>query len=609
MKKYTKADFNLIAEYIREEYTRRKQGRHLDKQWAEVDRQLRMEPDKSRKMTNGKVDPKNDWLPEVELPLQSQTLEILNADARRMMFPDSGPWFQAHIALTDKYLEGVDFQSMITGDENDVPSQITQDNADKLVEGVLNHWHRQYDFYGAYDAINSEAFKYGTGVGKGRLVTKNVFINTAKGVVSDKQKIPVLFPRSIKNTYLDDNPYSLMNEGHILGSSVIEFKSQRIQDLKMAAKKGSTDPKSMEGGWMPRNLNGLEGDDRGVIDLLEYEGDLVVPKNKDSIVITGAIITIVCGKHQKKDDQRVVRLRFREFPFQSHIIHPYHLEDLNSPYGTSPLMKGMPIQKAAVDALSTLLVAGALSVEPPIGYDNDDLEFAASGGPRVYPGAQWPTTGDIVVHDNIGDPSAMFAIYSGFLAQYADVTGVNAPRLGGQTVSHTTAYAKEAEISRGTIRTVDYVRSVLKGPAAQWLNMAYQMGRKVITKDTIYIDAYNGFVDITKKALPEIATFDVHGAGGPGEEQDKMNARIQSLQMAISLDQVKAQYAQLGIPPTVNIEAAIEQVLREGKWNDVDAILGTNAPIEGTEPGPALGNAPQGVATAPGAAIQALQNR
>lgn len=604
------SDFNLIAEYIREEHSRRKKKRTLDKQWAEVDRQLRMEPDKTHKMTRGVLDPEKAWLPEVELPLQSQTLEVLTADARRMMFPDTGGWFEAHAALTDKYLERVDFQSFITGDENDVPSRITQDNADKMVQGVLNNWHRQYDFFANYDHINAESFKYGTGVGKGRVVTKNVFMHTAKGVISGKKKIPVLFPRSIKNTFLDDNPYHLMNEGQILGPAIIEWKIQRIEDLRAAAKKGGNDPKSMEGGWMPNALRGLEGDDRGNVEILEYEGDLVVPKKSGkSYVIPAVIVNVVLGRASKKTDQRVVRFRFKKYPFASHIIHQYHIEDLSTPYGVSPLMKGMPIQKAAVDALSTLLVSGALSIQPPIGYDADDISFAATGGPRVFPGAQWPTVGNLKVHDNIGDPSSMFAIYSGFLSQYADVTGVNAPRLGAQTVSHTTAFAKETEISRGTIRTVDYVRSMLKGPMTQWLNMAYQMGRDVMEKETIYIETYGGFVDVDKKSLPDEVTFIANGAGGPSEEQDKINTRFQSLQQAMSMDQLKAQYAQMGFKPTINIDAAIEQVLREGKWTDVDAILGSEEPPAGIESESTLGGNAGGPATAPGAAIQALQGQ
>src|SRR3990172_2192604 len=206
-------DFNKIAEQIYELYSKKKNKRTAyDRACREIDRQLRMEPDISHKLdAHGRPDKNKAWMPEVELPLQSQTLEVLTADARRMQFPDSGAWFAAHAAMTDEYLDRVDFQSLIAGDENEVPSKINQDNADKLVLGVLDHWHDQYKFYDHVDLINSEAFKYGMGIGRARMVTKKIFINTAKGVVPQNQRIPVLFPRSIKTIYLEDSPHSLMN--------------------------------------------------------------------------------------------------------------------------------------------------------------------------------------------------------------------------------------------------------------------------------------------------------------------------------------------------------------------------------------------------------------
>src|SRR4030067_911579 len=162
--KFIKSDYPQIVEYITDEWTRRKGSESrcsAERDWKEIDRQLRMSPDISHKLdAQGRPERNKAWMPEMELPLQSQTREVLTADARRMIFPDSGPWFEAHAAMTDAYLKRVDFQSFVAGDENEVPSLITQDNADKLVHGVLDFWHRQYDFAGHLDLINAEAFKY-----------------------------------------------------------------------------------------------------------------------------------------------------------------------------------------------------------------------------------------------------------------------------------------------------------------------------------------------------------------------------------------------------------------------------------------------------------------
>lgn len=612
MGEFTKKDFALISEWILSEYDRRKNKRRdMEKVWKEVDRQIRMEPVAAIKTSPGhEKESRAAWIPELELPLQAQTLEILTADARRMRFPDTGPWYRPHSMVTDKYLDEIDLSAIISGDENDVPSIITQDNADKLVQGTLDHFHRQYDFFGNWDLISGEAFKYGTGVGRARIVQKTVFSDKAKGVVKQNQSIPVMFPVTVKNTYLDDRTHHLMNEGHIISPATIQRKTMQLKDLELAAKRGSNNVQSEAGGWIPKHIKGLEADKHGNVEVVEYEGDLVVPKaGKGSIHIPKALVTVVKGVRDGADDNTIIRFRIRRDSQSSYIVDPYHQEEIGSAYATSPLMKGWPIQKAAVELLSRSIAAGALSVEPPVSYDSDNYNLKSSGGPKIYPGAIWEGTGDFKPHQ-IGDPNGLFTVYIGLLQQYSDVTGVNAPRLGAQTVSHTTAYAKEAELSRGTIRTVDYVKSSLKDPMARWLDMEYKMGRDLLNNTDIFIDAYGGFVTVSKKHLPEKVTFEVDGAGGPAEEQTRIQRRLDAIREVISLDQIKMQAQMAGVQPSINFEEANKQLLKDGGWQDVDAIIGTEQPPQGVPQGaeaqPAMGG-DSGVTTAPGAAIQALQ--
>lgn len=581
--KLSKKDFNQITEYVIDEKTSRKEKRKdLEKQWTDIDRQLSMIPDKTHKsLPNGQMDPTKAWMPEMELPLQAECLEILTADAARMQFPDSGSWFAAHAELTDEYLDKVDFASFIPGDENDVPSNVTQDNIDKLVLGASTYWQGQYGFRQNIDAINAEAFKYGMGVGRGRLVEKQIYKQTAKGLINERQKIPVIYPRSIKNTYLDDSKHNLMNEGIIIGSSVIHEKTQRLEDLILAANKGSTDPNNENGGWMPKNLSRIVPNKHGEVTILEYEGDLVIARKvTESIYSPNTIVTIVAGEGTRE----VIRMRFSKYSFNSYIEFPYHSEHLDSAYPASPLMKGRPLQIAAVDALNKMMMSGALNVLPPIQWDKDDPELASNGGPQVYPGALWGAATKITPHA-IGNPDALQRIYIGLLQQYSNVTGINAPRLGAQTVSHTTAYAKEAEMSRGTVRTVDYVRSSLKGPLEQWLSMEYEMGRQELKETSVYIAPYGGFVKISKNTLPERVVFDAHGSGGPAEENAKTQKKLQSLQFAM---QIHASAAQMGQDTGLDLTRTMEQVLREGGWVDIDALLAEPEP-PGTPPQQAPG--------------------
>jgi len=316
--------------------------------------------------------------------------------------------------------------------------------------------------------------------------------------------------------------------------------------------------------------------------LLEWEGDIVVPRKSGDLYLPNVIVTVVLGQKGKETLNSIVR--FRKNKHGKIFLFPYHYEHLDNPYATAPLMKGYPIQKAAVDALNRTIMSGALDAQPPTGYDRDDQEFTSSGGPRIYPGASWPTTGDIKVY-SIGNPSALFQIYIGLLQQYADVTGVNASRLGAQTVSHTTAFAKEAELSRGTIRTVDYVKSSLKGPLEQWLDFEYGIARE-LANHSIYIEAYGGFVEVSKDVLPKEVIFEAYGSGGPAEVQAKAQAKLNSLQMAIQLDNVNVQQ---GGQPVIDIEQAIEQSLREGGWRITDVLKkisvqdGLDVGTEGTE--------------------------
>ena len=592
-RRFDKRDFDFIAEYVFDEWTsRKKRRRDREKQWEDIDRQLAMTPDVEFKyiIENGtrKLDTQKAWMAEMELPLQAQALEVLTADARRMMFPDSGPWFRAHSEVTDEYLDRVDFKSLIHGDELEVPSLINQDNADKLVQGFLLHYFRQSDFFTRYDRINAESFKYGMGVGRARLETKNVYIHEAKGTRKERQQVPNLVPVSIKKLYLDDRPPSV-HSSQILGDAHILEDKIKLENLVIAANRGSKDPENEDGGWMPAAIRQIKPDDNGFVTLVEMEGDIVVPrKTVRSVVVPGAIVTAAVGTEGTKG---VVRFRFRKKPFSSYLLHPYHYEHVDDPYPASPLMKGRPVQIMATDALNRLMDSAMLKNAPPVGYDKNDQSFTSQGGPAIFPYAKWPTTDDINVYDEVGgDPSALANTLSLAINLYAELTGILPARLGAQTVSHTTAFAKDAELTRGAVRTVDYVRQVGHGPVTRWLDMAYSLGRDAMKGDmSFYIDAYDGFVKIDKDSLPEKVSFEWFGSGGPAEEQARKQARLASAQLAIQLDQL-GQAA--GQPPSMDLPALIRAVLREGEWSDVDTITRP----EGAAVGP---QAPSGI---PGAA-------
>lgn len=578
-RRFDKRDFDYIAEFVIEEFERRKNKRlDLDKHIKEIDRQVAMIPDITHKMaSNGKLDPDRAWMAEMELPYQAQALEVLTADARRLYEAEN--WFVGHAAMTDEYLREVDFQSLVLGDETEVPSQINQDNADKLAQGFLLHLFRQNDFFGRLDRINAEAFKYGMGVGRARMETKNVFIDDARGVRKETQKIPVLVPVSIKQLYLDDAKPSI-HTAQALGPAHIAHDWIKLESLAIAANRGVNDPKDPDGGWMADGIKGLTADENGYVQILEMEGDIVVPrKTTRSIVIPGAIVTVALGsaaKDGEKATRGCVRFRFRKGQYNSYSLFPYHYEDATGTYPTSPLMKGRTVQIMAVQSLNRLMDAAALKNAPPVGWDRSDQYFASKGGPVIHPSAQWGTADpkSIEVFDKIGgDPAAMAQVLTLSINMYAELTGVLPARLGAQTVSHTTAFAKDAELTRGAVRTVDYVKQSGEGPVTRWLEQAYHMGRDALgSQETIsfFIPSYGGFVEVNKKQLPETVIFQWFGAGGPAEEMQKRQMKQQSAMSAIQLDMMEVQK---GGSPNIDVRAMQAELLRDGGWTDVDVIM------------------------------------
>ena len=263
-------------------------------------------------------------------------------------------------------------------------------------------------------------------------------------------------------------------------------------------------------------------------------------------------------------------------PWTSYILFPYYQEHIESPYGTSPLMKGRPLQIVGTQALNRLSELGALQTQPPVSQDQDSDEDTA-----IYPGCR---LGESAKVHEIGNPQAMLAVYSSVLSQYSDVTGTTGARLGQQTVSHTTAFAKDAELARGQIRIINYTNSTLEGPLERFLHMEYHLGRKNMGPELFFIRPYGGFVKVKKSLLPDHVEFEAYGAGQPADDNAKNQKRMAALQMAINIDQM---LVAAGQPPKLDLNSVIEQLLSEGGWTDIDALMSQEA-LQGIEPNPGL---------------------
>lgn len=583
-----KKDFKSISEMIVQEWKdRKKRRKYLEEQWDEVDRQLKMQPELSHKIDiHGKVLKGREWMPETELPLQAQTLEILTADVRRFLFPNNRDSFEARAALTDRYVAkfnraGSPFPGEGAAKEVEVHAHLNQDNADRLASSAITHWRSQYDYRAHVDKINAQALSKGFGVGRLRKVRRRILGYDARLGGSINQKIPVLVPRDVRKVYLDDNSAAVMHEGQTLGPNIIQEQSTTYADLAASAQDGGTDPREEDGGYVMEEIAKLSGSE--AIQLIEMEGDLVVDSSSSTLIIRDVVVTVAVGRTKKNKKENLGLVRYREGEeFSTYIVHHYHLEGPEFAYGASPLLKGMPIARLAAQTMNRIIESGQLKSGPPIGWDKNDVALALAGGPRIEPYALWPTTEleAIKVYKDVGgDPSGLWQIFIGLVGMYSDMTGVTQPRLGAQTKSHTTAFAKDVELNQGAVRTIDFVRSILEGPMTRSLQLEYRMGLSAMSgRQTIYVPNWNEFVSITKSHLPDTVKFTAVGAGAPAEDQARINQQLSSSQTAIQVDRMSQE---AGNKPTLNMPALIRHILSAGGWTDLDEVILPGAELPG----------------------------
>jgi hypothetical protein len=304
------------------------------------------------------------------------------------------------------------------------------------------------------------------------------------------------------------------------------------------------------------------------VQVLDYEGDIVVQQDQGPpIYLPNTLWTVVV----QSGGPKVVRYREREFPWNSYLTGGYHFTGANKLYAQSPLIMASPLQIAVTEALNRLMQSSILAAEPPISWNPDDPWLAAQGGPRMAPGAQFPTQGD-VKPINVVSPEKLAAVLGLLLKLYEQIVGVNAPRMGAQTKSHTTAFAKDVEIGRSEIRTVDFARSMMFGFFPNFLQMEYSMMRKALKKPAdVFVPKYNQFLHLDADALPDECYFEVHGAAGPLEEREREAKKQQALSAALALEEPKSKMQRDGTP--LDIAELQRIILEDGGWHEIDSIF------------------------------------
>lgn len=585
-KKFRKEHWAAAAKFINDEFERRK-GRRTEREkiWNEIDRQIEMRP---KPLTKGdRKSKETTWFPNTELPLQATALEVLQADSRRLTFPRGREWYLPHSEVSDEYLERWqarrEIEPLIGGVPT--PSKLDQETADTIVKATLDYYHGLFNFRDAIDFLDVEAIKYGTYAGRVLQMDRPRFENSFKGVRASRLSGPAVIPISVRHYFPDDSLQTIMMEGMALSPSDIRRYFQRADDMKIAASKGD--------GWIKAHVANLEvkNPDQPVT-MLEYEGDLIIPRSRESIFLPNVLVTVAVSD----GGPRIVRFRELKNNSRTYFSGMYEKENMTSPYGTSPLMKGQPLQEMATLMANSLAAVAALSAQAPALWDRSESALLAMGGPPLYPGASIgvddPTGAINVINEwNISDIAGALSL---ILGQYEDLTGVSAPRRGAQTKSHTTAFAVDVENTRGLVRTDDYVQNKER-VLSSVLSMEYEIARKSLSSTPIFIGTggLDGFVNLSKADLPDNVLFEVTGSSGPATEREAEEQKVQRLMAAA---QLSAQSLQQG-GPVLNFEEAMKELLGDAFANperfitSPEGVSGAATGLGGV-PGPAQN--PQG---------------
>lgn len=583
-RKISKRDFKLIAEKIVEEKKRRAnlpERVSNEKNWKEIDRQVAM--DSGVNVERDGSDEK-DWMPALEMPTQAQALEILSADSKRLLFPPGDEWYSVQSEVSDKYLAKLEGNPIL--DSGGQPlSQVDGESTDVLVHSVLDYHHSLYNFRAHWNQALIGALKYGTLVARAGLVRLDVFTNEFRGVFPESRMAPVFIPCSIKNVYPDDSPQHILHEGMAIQPATIRVWSQKLEDIRRAAKKGGS-----AAGWITSEI-GKETDakKKDHVDVVEYEGDFFIPRSDGkSMFLANHIFTVI-----ETGTPRLVRLRERKYPFRSYIFDYYQQDRVESVYGTSPLMKGRPVQEAYSEAINRMMQASALNTEPPVVYDEQDANVAAMGGVLLAPGVEYPMQFPERVRTlDVGNPDSMMNIAFALGKAYEDLTGVNDPRRGAGLKSHTTLGAAEIEASRGVLRTEDFVQGIEEGSMRTWLYMEYEMMKDAMKETTVPINmrGIQGHVTVSAKQLPERCDFTVHGSKGVLNKREKRENTLTYATLIANMSQLLQ--AEGKVPRMSEI---LENVGTELGVIDATRFIGdAETTPGGPEAGPAVGDDTEG---------------
>lgn len=547
-RKITSTDWDKVEKFVTGEYDARKTSkcrRQHEEIWKEVDRQIRMEAQK-RRTQNGKPAPTT-WHSALELGELSKASEIITSDVMRITFPQEKPFFKPHVEL--KWPMGKNGLPQIDSQKQDV--------ADDLLKNLMSQQHRDFGFKANFRLSVKESLHHGS------FVAEAVF--RREMMVQDGDKVrylgaPMWVPYSMWNAYPDPSP-SVIGTNLFYTGSMILVEYMPLWKLKRMA---------TGEGWIKTRLKDVQKQskdgEKDEVELVKFKGDISIERSDGDIYLPNSEVYLANGK--------LVYYSTTELPYPNVIYSGYERQDVRDPYYTSPIIKLSPVQKITTTVANKFLDATALKVEPPIEYDANDPDYAASDGPEIAPGAKTGTRsmGNGMKVLDIGDPRfALDAMQIG-MRQLQEGLGVSSNKMGVQTADRQTATEANLMNQGSEVRTLEFISQLESQALLPWLYMQHELNRKNMTEYTFYNDEMHtpDFIRATGKDIQANAHFEIVGSRGLLGEQQRQQKLAQTVAFFAG--------SPLFAPKLKTTEIMLESFRDSGKKNPEEWVTVDEAP-------------------------------
>lgn len=496
-----KKDWDKVSTYLKEELARRKESdfrKAHERIWKEVDRQVEMQA--MVKLNRDGTEADMGWHNVFELGELSKASEEISSDVRRIIFPETRSWFDAHCDIAPTF------------DEQQGPVRANpkvQSLQDGRLRALMMQQHADFGLKDRVELSVKESLHHGSFVAEIQWEEQAMVFDGSRVKALEA---PVWIPHSMWNCYPDPSSSVIGASMFYEGSMFVESYLPRYLAERMLKE-------SKEDGWMPSQWKKVPKDEHKVKDantrdvkIAKYWGDISIERpdgdlffpNHKAILFNGVIVFMAPNRT----------------PYPPIIYRGYERLDVRDPYYTSPLIKMSPMQKLSTMLANKFIDGVELALEPPIVYDGNDPDFVLNGGPVIEPGSKVSTKGQAAFKQvEIGDPGVALEGLRMCLMEMKDKLGrpMKKDTADRKTATEVTKMDADEEIS--LINFIDKMEVALRS----FLYMQHQMNLDLMKAYSFFSPEMDDadFIRMTKEQLPKEVHFEVVGARGVLGEQER----------------------------------------------------------------------------------------